>query len=91
MVTSEFSCSPQYGGLISGMQTETVTNLRRHTVKIISDAESKKVPILVTLHGRATAFLIDVQTYEFQQNKLAILEGIRVEKRPSPKVKSIRM
>jgi len=58
------------------MKVELVTSLKRQATKILADLHETKEPILITEHGKPSAYLIDVQDYEFMQNRLAILEGI---------------
>lgn len=58
------------------MRTELVTTLKRQATELISDVERDRTPILITQHGLPSAYLVDVQTYEAQQRRMAILEGI---------------
>ena len=58
------------------MKTELVTTLKRRATKILSDLRESKEPILITEHGRPSAYLIDVEHYEMLQNRMALLEGI---------------
>ncbi len=58
------------------MKVELVTSLKRQATKILADLHESKEPILITEHGKPSAYLIDVQDYEYMQNRLAILEGI---------------
>jgi len=58
------------------MRTELVTTLKRHATEILSDLERDKEPILITQHGLPSAYLVDVETFELQQTRLVILEGI---------------
>jgi prevent-host-death family protein len=58
------------------MKTELVTNLKRQATKILSDLHTSKEPILITEHGRPSAYLLDVEDYEAMQDRLKILEGI---------------
>ena len=58
------------------MKTELVTNLKRQATKILSDLHASKEPILITEHGRPSAYLLDVEDYESLQERLKILEGI---------------
>ena len=58
------------------MKTELVTNLKRQATKILSDLHSSKEPVLITEHGRPSAYLLDVEDYESMQERLKILEGI---------------
>jgi prevent-host-death family protein len=58
------------------MKTELVTTLKRRATKIIAGLAADRDPILITQHGRPAAYLIDVETYEGLNEKLAILEVI---------------
>ena len=58
------------------MRTELVTILKRRATQIIAELEDAQEPVLITQHGRPAAYLIDIQTYDGLQQRLAILEGI---------------
>lgn len=59
-----------------GMKTELVTNLKRQATRILSDLRDSGESILITEHGKPSAYLVDVESYEFMQNKLQVLESI---------------
>lgn len=58
------------------MKVELVTTLKRQATKILSELHASKEPILITEHGQPSAYLLDVDDYEFMQKRIAILEGI---------------
>jgi prevent-host-death family protein len=58
------------------MRTELVTTLKRQATELLADIERDKAPILITQHGLPSAYLVDVETYELMQQRLAVLEGI---------------
>jgi prevent-host-death family protein len=58
------------------MRTELVTTLKRRATDLLADVERGKQPILITQHGLPSAYLVDVETYELQQERMTILEGI---------------
>jgi prevent-host-death family protein len=58
------------------MRTEIVTTLKRKATELLSDIERDRKPILITQHGLPSAYLVDVETYELQQKRMALLEGI---------------
>ena len=58
------------------MRTELVTTLKRKATELLSDIERDKKPILITQHGLPSAYLLDVETYQLMQQRMAILEGI---------------
>jgi prevent-host-death family protein len=58
------------------MRTEMVTTLKRRATEIIAELGSERDPVLITQRGRPAAYLVDVETYEQAQRRLAVLEGI---------------
>jgi len=58
------------------MRTELVTTLKRQATELLADLERDKEPILITQHGLPSAYLIDVESYQRQQERITILEGI---------------
>ena len=58
------------------MKTELVTTLKRQATRILSDLHDTGEPVLITEHGKPSAYLIDVDSYEFMQDRMHILEGI---------------
>lgn len=58
------------------MRTELVTTLKRQATQLLSDIERDKQPILITQHGLPSAYLVDVETFELLQQRMAVLEGI---------------
>ncbi|WP_372796454.1 type II toxin-antitoxin system Phd/YefM family antitoxin [Pontiella sp.] len=58
------------------MKTELVTTLKRQATQILSELHSSGEPVLITEHGKPSAYLVDVDSYEFMQNRMKILEGI---------------
>ena len=58
------------------MRVELVTTLKRQATKILADLHISKEPVLITEHGQPSAYLVDVDDYEFMQQRIAILEGV---------------
>lgn len=58
------------------MCTELVTTLTRHATKLLADVGRDKGPILITQHGLPSAYLVDVESFELLQRRMAVLEGI---------------
>jgi len=58
------------------MKTELVTTLKRQATKIIAAVARSRNPILITQHGRPAAYLVDVETFEGLNQRLAVLETI---------------
>ncbi|MDH5553378.1 MAG: type II toxin-antitoxin system Phd/YefM family antitoxin [Nitrosomonas sp.] len=58
------------------MKTELVTTLKRQATKILAELHESKEPVLITEHGQPSAYLIDVEDFEYMQRRIVILEGI---------------
>lgn len=58
------------------MRTELVTTLKRQAKVLLAELERDEEPILITQHGLPSPYLIDVESYNRQQERMAILEGI---------------
>ena len=58
------------------MKTELVTTLKRQATRVLSDLHKSGEAVLITEHGKPSAYLLDVDSYEFMQDRMQILEGI---------------
>jgi len=58
------------------MRTELVTTLKRQATELLNDLGRDKKPILITQHGLPSAYLVDVESYQLMQERMAMLEGI---------------
>lgn len=58
------------------MKTELVTTLKRQATRLIAELREDPAPVLITEHGRPAAYLVNVASYEEQQARMQILEGI---------------
>ena len=58
------------------MKTELVTTLKRQATRLIAELKQDPAPVLITEHGRPAAYLVNVASYEEQQARMQILEGI---------------
>ncbi len=58
------------------MKVELVTTLKRQATRILAELHETKEPVLITEHGKPSAYLIDVQDYEMLQNRMDILDGL---------------
>ena len=58
------------------MRTELVTTLKRKATELIESLSKETEPILITQHGKPSAYLVDVQQFEQLQDRLGLLEGI---------------
>ena len=58
------------------MKVEIVTTLKRQATRILADLHESKEPVLITEHGQPSAYLVDVEDYEYMQNRMSILEGV---------------
>jgi prevent-host-death family protein len=58
------------------MKIELVTTLKRQATKILAELHESKEPVLITEHGKPSAYLVDVEDFEFMQRRMHILEGL---------------
>jgi prevent-host-death family protein len=58
------------------MRAELVTTLKRKATELLSEVNRSKEPILITHHGLPSAYLVDAEQYELEQQRMKILEGI---------------
>jgi prevent-host-death family protein len=58
------------------MRVELVTTLKRQATKILAELHLSKEPVLITEHGQPSAYLVDVEDYEFMHQRMEILEGV---------------
>ena len=58
------------------MKTELVTTLKRKATQLIAELQAHGDPVLITEHGRPAAYLVDVESFELQQQRMLVLEGI---------------
>ena len=53
---------------------EPITTLKRDAAGLIERASQRRSPIVITQHGRATAVLVDVETYDEEQRAFDLLK-----------------
>ena len=58
------------------MKTEIVTTLKRQATKILAELRDTKETVLITEHGKPSAYLVDAGAFEMMENRMRILEGI---------------
>ena len=58
------------------MKIELVTTLKRQATKILAELHNSKEPVLITEHGKPSAYLIDVNDYDMMKSRMDILEGL---------------
>ena len=46
------------------MKTELVTTLKRQATKLLKELREEKEPVLITEHGKPSAYLVDVDHFE---------------------------
>ena len=60
-----------------GEQLARFTNvIAGHQAIALNQLEKDREPILITQHGVPSAYLVDVETFETLQRRMALLEGI---------------
>jgi prevent-host-death family protein len=58
------------------MKTEIVTTLKRQATKILAELHDTKETVLITEHGKPSAYLVDADAFKMMENRMQILEGI---------------
>jgi len=58
------------------MKIELVTTLKRQATKILAELHESKEPVLITEHGKPSAYLVDIDDFKFMQSRIRLLEGI---------------
>ena len=58
------------------MRTELVTTLKRQATRILGDLRTEKAPVMITEHGKPAAYLIDVESFEANEKRMRLLEGL---------------
>lgn len=58
------------------MKTELVTTLKRQATRILAELRESKDPVLITEHGKPSAYLVDVDVFEHMKDRMRMLEGI---------------
>ncbi|MBV9242754.1 MAG: type II toxin-antitoxin system Phd/YefM family antitoxin [Acidobacteria bacterium] len=58
------------------MRAELATTLKRHTTELLEEVEREKEPILITRRGLPSVYLVDAETWEWEQHRMKVMEGI---------------
>ncbi|HDK38522.1 MAG TPA: type II toxin-antitoxin system Phd/YefM family antitoxin [Thiolapillus brandeum] len=58
------------------MKVELVTTLKRQATRILAELHESREPVLITEHGRPSAYLVDVEDFDLMERRLKLLEGI---------------
>ena len=53
-----------------------MTTLKRQATKVLERIRVEKEPLLITEHGKAAAYLVDVESYEANEKRMRLLEGL---------------
>ena len=53
-----------------------MTTLKRRATELLDEVERKKQPVLITHHGLPSVYIVDVESYETQHRRMALLEAI---------------
>jgi len=53
-----------------------VTTLKRQATKVLERIRMEKEPLLITEHGKPAAYLVDVESYEANEKRMRLLEGL---------------
>ncbi|MEM1221801.1 MAG: type II toxin-antitoxin system Phd/YefM family antitoxin [Verrucomicrobiota bacterium] len=58
------------------MRTELVTTLKRQATRIIEELRVERDPVMITERGKPAAYLVDVETFEANERRMKLLEGL---------------
>ncbi|HET7664394.1 MAG TPA: type II toxin-antitoxin system Phd/YefM family antitoxin [Rhodanobacteraceae bacterium] len=58
------------------MRIKLVTTLKRRATALLSEVDRDKEPVLIMQHGLPSAYILDAETYELMEQRMAVLEGI---------------
>ncbi len=58
------------------MKVELVTTLKRQATSILARVHESKEPVLITEHGKPSAYLVDFEDFELMKSRMEILECI---------------
>jgi prevent-host-death family protein len=58
------------------MKTELVTTLKRQATRILKEVREERTPVLITEHGRPSAYIVDVESFEKERQRVKLLEGL---------------
>jgi len=58
------------------MKVELVTTLKRQATRILKEVKDKREPVLITEHGKPSAYLVDVESFKQKEEKLRLYEGL---------------
>ncbi len=53
-----------------------MTTLKRQATRILRELRETQDPVLITEHGRPSAYLVDVESFEKARERLRLLEGL---------------
>ena len=58
------------------MKIEIVTTLKREATRILAGLHMTREPLLITEHGKPSAYLVGADDFEMIQERMQIFEGI---------------
>ena len=53
-----------------------MTTLKRQATRILAELHESREPVLITEHGRPSAYLVDVDDFELMRTRMRILDGV---------------
>jgi prevent-host-death family protein len=60
------------------MQVKPISYLKSHTAEIVKELTEHRQPLLITQNGEAKLVVMDVQSYEEQEETLALLKLLAI-------------
>lgn len=61
---------------VSLMKVELVTTLKRQATRILKSVREDKEPVLITEHGMPSAYIVDVDSFNENRERMRLLEGL---------------
>lgn len=58
------------------MKVELVTTLKRQATRILKNVREDKEPVLITEHGMPSAYIVDVESFNKDRERMRLLEGL---------------
>ena len=62
-------------------QIKPISYLKSHTAEIVKNLSESREPLLITQNGEAKLVVLDVKTYEEQEETLALLKILALDRK----------
>ncbi len=58
------------------MKVELVTTLKRHATQILKELHDSKETVMITEHGKPSAYILDYDEFNKKLERMELLEGL---------------